>query len=371
MSEPFRVLIVEDDDDARSNMVDILSLDGYEIRTASHCLPAIEFMSQERFGAVVVDWKLPDGSGGDLIPIILEHQPDTPLIVVTGMRDFDVAVTALREGVYDFLLKPINPDALRSVLTRVVERSRHLREIEAAQAKLVQNERLAAIGQMMTGLAHESRNVFQRSHACLANLEYDVREMPESLELVQKVQSALDHLNGLLEEVRDYAAPIILKRTATNIPAVIQDTWQQLVQANGDASTIEFEMDVAEDFPEKLRVDRVRFGQIVWNLLENARASCGSNGKIEVRVSVNSGAPVESARYVIQFSDSGNGIPIESSEKIFEPFFTTKTRGTGLGLAICRRIALAHSGDLRLTRFAPEGARFELAIAAPPSDSRG
>ena len=74
-------------------------------------------------------------------------------------------------------------------------------------SELKESERLAAIGQMMTGLAHESRNAFQKSHACLTNLAYDVRELPESLELVHKVQHALDDLNELLDEVRKLCRP--------------------------------------------------------------------------------------------------------------------------------------------------------------------
>ena len=76
-------------------------------------------MENEKFGAVVVDWKLPDGSGADLFPIIFEHQPDTPVIIITGMRDFDVAVTALREGAYDFLLSLLASTELSSWLKRL------------------------------------------------------------------------------------------------------------------------------------------------------------------------------------------------------------------------------------------------------------
>ena len=170
MPHDFNVLIVEDDDDARRNMEDILSLDGYEIQSVSHCLPAIEAVERDSFAAVIVDWKLPDSNADQLIPIIIKHQPDTPVVVVTGLREFDTAVKALRSGAYDFLLKPINADVLRSVLRRIVERKKHLAAIEEGREKLLMNERLAAIGEMVTGLAHESRNAFQRSHACLAEL---------------------------------------------------------------------------------------------------------------------------------------------------------------------------------------------------------
>ncbi len=112
MSKQFSILIVEDDDDARINMEDILSLDGYQTQSTNHCLGAITSVEKDSFDAVIVDWKLPDENADHLIPLILEHQPDTPVVVVTGMRDFDTAVTALRSGAYDFLLKPINADML-------------------------------------------------------------------------------------------------------------------------------------------------------------------------------------------------------------------------------------------------------------------
>lgn len=165
MPAEFSVLIVEDDADACSNMQDILSLDGYQTEIAAHCLPAINLIESKHFDAVIVDWRLPDGNGGDLIPTIKRELPDSPVVVVTGLREFDTAVTALRSGAYDFLTKPINPDALRSLLSRLVERKRHMAEIDAGHQRMMAKERLAAIGQMVAGLAHESRNAFQRSHA--------------------------------------------------------------------------------------------------------------------------------------------------------------------------------------------------------------
>ena len=211
LSVPFSVLLVEDDGDTRRNLEDILALDGYDVTAVSHCLPAISELADKEFDAAIVDWQLPDGSGADLIPVINREQVDTPIIVVTGVRDFETPVEALKNGAYDFLSKPINPDVLRASLSRLVERKKHLIEIEVARKKLVANERLAAIGQMVAGLAHESRNAFQRSHACLAELSLDLQDNPASLQLVRKVQKALDDLNRLLEEVRCYSAPIILE----------------------------------------------------------------------------------------------------------------------------------------------------------------
>ncbi len=102
MPKNFSVLIVEDDEDIRRNMEDILSLDGYRVTSASHCLPAIQAIETNSFDAAIVDWRLPDGDGDELIALIVKHQPDIPVVVITGMREFDTAVKALRRGAYDF-----------------------------------------------------------------------------------------------------------------------------------------------------------------------------------------------------------------------------------------------------------------------------
>lgn len=364
MLNDFSVLIVEDDADARRNMEDILSLDGYEIQSESHCLPAINAAESSSFDAVIVDWRLPDGNADSLIPIINEHQPNTPVVVVTGMRDFDTAVKALRSGAYDFLLKPINPDALRSVLSRIVERKKHLGEIEVAQEKLLMNERLAAIGQMVTGLAHESRNAFQRSHACLAELSLDLEGMPDSLKLVQKIQKALDDVHSLLEEVRDYSAPIILERRRCCLESLVRETWQQILDTRKIDNGIALEVAKSEDFPNDCFVDCDRIGQVIRNLLENALFANSGTGMIRVGLDFTH-RPQALVR--IEVSDEGEGIAEDDREAVFAPFFTTKTKGTGLGLAISRRYVTAHQGCLFVDGNNDHGAR--LVIELPYCES--
>jgi signal transduction histidine kinase len=361
MPKNFSILIVEDDEDARSNMEDVLALDEYQIESVSHCLPAINAIEVRTFDTVIVDWRLPDGSGGDLIPVIKRELPNTPVIVVTGLREFDTAVTALREGAYDFLTKPINPDALRGLIGRLVERKKHLAEIESAQLKLVANERLAAIGQMVAGLAHESRNAFQRSHACLAELTLDLQEMPESLQLVRKVQKALDDLNFLLEEVREYSAPINLERRECNLESLVKETWQEIIEAKQVNTFPKFLVEVSGDVPNPVFVDRDRLGQVIRNLLENAIFACREPGLIQVDICLVA-QPQTSPCFVIGVSDNGQGVPLESRTDVFAPFFTTKTKGTGLGLAICQRIAESHLGSLRVAESESGGARFLLSI---------
>lgn len=358
MAKKFSILIVEDDDDARRNMEDILSLDGYETESTTHCLGAINSVEQGSFDAVIVDWKLPDENADHLIPLILKYQPNTPVVVVTGMRDFDTAVTALRSGAYDFLLKPINADVLRSVLRRIEERKQHLTALDKAQEQLLMNERLAAIGQMVTGLAHETRNAFQRSHACLAELALDLEDMPQSLELVRKVQRALDDVHHLLEEVRDYSAPIILERRHTCLKTLVEETWQNILATKKVDQTPRFSIEIDDDFPNRSFLDNNRLRQVLRNLLENALFACGDPGQLIVRLRFGQ----KNNRIRIEVDDDGAGIEPDNRETIFTPFFTTKTKGTGLGLAVSRRYVDAHGGRIFVESADPRGARFVIEL---------
>lgn len=362
MPENFSILIVEDDEDARSNMEDILSLDGYRISLASSCMPALNAIESTHFDTVIVDWRLPDGNGSELIPAIKRALPNAPVIVVTGLREFETAVTALRKGAYDFLTKPVNADALRGLMRRLVERKMHLAEIESAQQKVVASERLAAIGQMVAGLAHESRNAFQRSHACLAELMLDLEGMADSIQLVRKVQKALDDLNFLLEEVREYSAPIILERRECNMRQLIAATWQEILDAKRLKSASRFTIDEKDDAPELLFADCNRLRQVVRNLLENALFVAGESGAIDVELRIELDPKTGMKNFVASVSDTGDGVPEENREEIFAPFFTTKTKGTGLGLAISSRIADAHAGSLTVTDAESGGAKFVLKV---------
>ncbi len=249
------------------------------------------------------------------------------------------------------------------MLSRLVERKKHLIEIEVARQKLLASERLAAIGQMVAGLAHETRNAFQRSHACLAELSLDLAEMPESLKLVRKVQKALDDVHHLLEEVREYSAPISLERRACSVPSLITETWQQVLEARQANGQPRMTIKQSDDLPERCFVDPDRLRQVFRNLLENALFACSDPGEIQVKAVYDTN-PKPIIR--IEFSDNGEGVAEENREIIFAPFFTTKTKGTGLGLAISNRIVEAHDGRIRVEDSDLGGARFVVEIPLRP-----
>ena len=212
-----------------------------------------------------------------------------------------------------------------------------------AQQQLVQAERLAAIGQMMTALAHESRNALQRAQACLEMLELDLEERPELLSLARRSQVAVDELQRLYEEVRGYAAPLVLELREWNLQAICDEVWGYLKTSRGQKQ-IQFVSETG-DVSAVRQVDRHRFGQVIRNILENAVSVLPqSGGSIRIKYSVETYGG--KSRFRIGIHDNGPGLNAEHRLRIFEPFYTTKSRGTGLGMAIAKRIMEAHQGEI-------------------------
>jgi len=238
---------------------------------------------------------------------------------------------------------------------------RDLTELKAAQERAMQAERLAAIGQVVTGLAHESRNALQRSQACLERLALRVQDRPEVADLIEGIQNAQDHLHQLYEAVRSYAAPIRLEVAPCHLGEVIQEAWSHLVrQWRGR------DVEIGEEFEgvdPRLEADPFALQQVMRNVLENALNACEDPVRIRIRLSEE--LLDERPAIACAIRDNGPGLTPEARTKIFEPFFTTKIRGTGLGMAISRRIVQAHGG--RVGAGGNHGEGTEIVITLPRS----
>ncbi|MFZ5830100.1 MAG: two-component system sensor histidine kinase NtrB [Planctomycetota bacterium] len=219
---------------------------------------------------------------------------------------------------------------------------RDVTEARRVQQQAVQSERLAAIGQMVAGLAHESGNALQRSQACLEMLELRLRDQPELLDLVYRIQIAQDRLNHLHEELQGYAAPIVLEREPVSVRQVIDTVWQQLEpmwQGRQTSLTL-----LPTDDNSNCRADPRALESVFRNILENALEAATDPVEIEIRCATCE----ESHRRFVQVTirDNGCGLDEEARVRIFQPFFTTKPQGTGLGMSITRRLVESHGGEI-------------------------
>ncbi len=268
-------------------------------------------------------------------------------------------------------------------------------EKRRADQRLLQSERLAAIGQTITGLAHESRNALQRIHSCTEMLEFEVEDRPEAMRLIRRSQQAQDDLTRLFDEVRSFAAPITLERAPCHIAGVWREAWQLLVNERKTRQAELKEHVEPEDL--EVSVDRFRITQVFRNLFENSLAACSDPVVIEVhcrlvrehdleeslRDALSIPQPTHDeatgphageialspndthltdghgATWIeIRVRDNGPGLSAKARSDVFEPFFTTKSKGTGLGMAIAQRILAAHAGLIVVGASNQTGAEF-------------
>ena len=233
---------------------------------------------------------------------------------------------------------------------------RDITERKAERERLIQSERLAALGEAMAGLTHESRNALQRIRASIDFLRLELETVPTAEREIRSIEQAAEDLRGLLEEVRSYAAPIKLDRTACNLQTIWRSAWRQLapVRADRDATFVEEtgKVDLT------LSADAARLDQVFRNLFENSLAACDD----PVRIEVSCAETPDKAGVEIRVRDNGPGLTPEQRAKVFDPFFTTKASGTGLGMAIVQRIIEAHQGTIRVEDNPHGGASFVLTI---------
>jgi two-component system, LuxR family, sensor kinase FixL len=479
MEPPLHVLVVEDDADARANLCDILEMDGCKVETAGTVAEALNRNNWSEISTIILDFKLPDGSAKTLLPQLRQLAPKAAVIVSTGVAGLDGAIVALQHGAFDYILKPLNADALRASLFRIAERQKLARakerteaafrslvqaapsmivilrldctiaylspfteqltgyqaaevlgknyferfapdashgelfakqlksivagatmqgvesmvackdgsyrwmvwnaqvladyedepailaigqditSLKRAQEQALQSERLAAIGQMMAGLAHESGNALARSQACLEMLAFESEDRPKSLNLISRIQASQDHLKQLYDEVRNYAAPVKLQLEPWNLAHIWRQAWENLhLMRLGKQATLSEEINGLDLC---CSVDQFRLGQVFRNILENALAACQE--PVEIKVVCTSAQIDGQPAIQLAFRDNGPGLNAEQRQRIFDPFFTTKTKGTGLGMAIAKRIVEAHGGQIGVGSGSDRGA--ELLVILP------
>ncbi len=231
-------------------------------------------------------------------------------------------------------------------------------ERREAQERLLRSERLAGIGQMVTGIAHESRNALQRIQSCSEMLELEIEGNDEALRLVRRLQEAQDQLLHLFDEVRGFVAPIQLERAPCRIENVWREAWQLLeVARRGHVATLLEELGGCSC---EASVDRFRVVQVFRNLLENSLAA--SRDPVVIRISCRDVQLNGQPAIEVSVRDNGPGLSPVARQSVFEPFFTTKTKGTGLGMAIARRIVEAHGGQIVVGSGSSEGAEFVITL---------
>jgi signal transduction histidine kinase len=232
-------------------------------------------------------------------------------------------------------------------------------ELSEKNRLLERKNRLAALGEMAAGLAHEIRNPLGGIHLYASLLAQDVAGKKDSLQLVQKISGGVRRLEALVGQVLQFSREIHVSLEAIDLAEVVD---QAVELAAGKSAQRRVTCHVAGPRPLNVTGDPLLLGQALLNLLLNAAEAAPQGGTVRVRFSPPAPDGSDVKQFHLEVCDDGPGIPPHVLDKIFNPFFTTKDTGTGLGLAIVHRVVEAHDGTILATNAEGGGARFEIRV---------
>lgn len=420
-----RILIVDDEEAIRTLFHSCLS-ESYVCSTAASVEEALACLAECEVALVITDMLMPGLSGVELLREITSLYPDTAVIMASGVSHTQSALDAVRLGAFDYLVKPCDMDVMEMTVSRALERralllasrrykqdlearnlelARQKAELERLQAQIVHSEKMASLGQLAAGVAHELNNPVGFIHGNMELLGALVAELVELLNRYDAAESSLPAEVAL--EVAEIKRRIDFEDSVADLTSIIEDcrggaerirdivrnlrTFSRLDEA-------EFErVDIHEGLDSTLRLlsryysaDNITLirdyadlphvncyaGQLnqVWmNLLVNAAQAVGTaqaenkaggaaSGKMSGEVCIRT--RISQGEIKVAIRDTGCGISPEALPKIFDPFFTTKPvgEGTGLGLSISFSIIERHGGTIRVESHPGAGTTFTVSL---------
>ena len=242
-------------------------------------------------------------------------------------------------------------------------RKRHHQKVAALQRELIRNERLAAVGELASGLAHEIRNPLAGIGGAVTMLAREVPADDDTQEVMSEIQQQIHRMERLVQELLAYAQPCVLHPEWIHLNSILKQAIASASQRQtGPEVSMVLELDPKD--PE-VYADARDLEHAFENLVLNAFQAVSEEGTIEVRTRY-SGEDV-----LIFIRDDGSGMDAEVRDKIFEPFFTTKARGTGLGLPLVRRAVENYGGEIRVNSAPGEGATFVFSIPTKADPAAG
>ncbi|MBN2713732.1 MAG: response regulator [Planctomycetes bacterium] len=374
-----KILVIDDDDLVREYLSDLLDSKGFDVVTAANGAEGIE-EARRGVDLILSDICMPGLSGLDLLDQLSELGIEVPVILLTGYGDMKSAIKAIRKGAFDYMLKPIETDSLLMRISHIQKLHDLEKEAKCERHRSMTMARMAAVGQLAAGVAHEINNptTYIRGNAQI------IRALEKRLEkaldddsefMIRKsIRSFKEQIAELLEGIEEGTERIkkitlSLSRFANGqayephedgyINACIEDALM-LMGNEDDSPTVELSL---KDDIRLVSMSRRNITQALACLINNAFQAARAVSSGIIRIS--SEELADCVRVIIE--DSGRGVPEEIREKVFDPFFTTRevNEGAGLGLAVAYGIICSdHGGTLRLEESRLGGAKFIFELPA-------
>jgi signal transduction histidine kinase len=385
-----KVLVVDDELGVRESIRVVLK-DLYDVVVMDSGEAAVEYLELNEVDIVFLDIMMPGMTGLEALKIVKSREYSPEVIMVTATRTVENAVEAMKHGAFEYVMKPFDVDEIKILAERAIEGRRRsiefatmkkqvreskerfykdledkvgerTKELEAANTKLkatheqlVRSEKLASLGELVAGVAHELNNKLLPVLA-YAQLLKEQDFTDDILRYVDTIEKSATGATAVVGSLLNFARPSNSKRDPVNLNDTMRDTLA-LLDYRLRTSAVKVDVRLDEYMP-KTMADERQISQVFLNLVNNAfQAMEATGGELAVR------SICEADRLYFIVSDTGCGIPEENLGKIFDPFFSTKgSGGTGLGLSVSYGLITAHGGEISVESSVGEGTTFKIQL---------
>ncbi len=387
------ILLIEDEDIVATYLESLLTENGdYIIKRAACLEDARSQLAANDYQVILLDLNLPDSEGLQTLKAVLATKTTAAIIIMTGTNDEDLAAKALQQGAQDYLIKGQSNNMLIIKSIRyALERKQFHDQLQLNHSQMLQSEKMASIGQLAAGVAHEINNPMGFITSNLHSLDKYISRLTDFMDLQaaalashpdQNLQTELadqrrkmkidyikedlqdlinESLNGgqrvieIVQGLRSFSRTDHGQYEKASINEIISDTikivWNEL----------KYKTSLHQDFGDLPLVPCFphQLGQVIMNLLVNAAQAIADQGEIRVKTTV------ANDKVTIAIADTGSGIAPDKVSQIFDPFFTTKEvgKGTGLGLSIAYDIITnKHHGTIDVASEVGKGTTFTITL---------
>jgi signal transduction histidine kinase len=383
------VYVVDDDPLVTESLGTALRLETpYQVENFNSATAALATMPGRPPDVLITDFKMPGMDGLALLRAVRQGYPDAVLMLLTGYADKESAIRAINEvGIFQYVEKPWDLQdlllkiqaglerrdltlRLRAANADLERRNEELRrsladlaraheELRLTHERLLASERLAAVGRVTTGIAHEIGNQLALGGYVEAIKRKVGGADPEVADYCDILLVSQRRLAAMIGEIKDFTRAQgdgVLEREPVDVAQVVDEALSIL---RYDKEVQSRKVTRLENGAHPLsRLHRGKFAQVIINLVRNAAQASPPGGEVTVSLEEDTAAK----RVKVVIVDRGHGMAPEVLGRLGEPFFSTREGGTGLGIGICRRIVAEHGGELRFESRVGEGTRVTVSV---------
>ncbi len=340
--QPYKILLIDDEEIIRERISKLLDLDGYEVITAEDGRLGLESFEKNSPDVVVSDIKMPHMDGIEVLRRIKEKSPGAGVILLTGHGDMESTIEALRIGAFDYLSKPVEYEELAISIRRLLDLQSMERDRKQLQSQLFQSAKLASVGTLAAGIAHELNNplavVVAYVEEVLSLLKvppFDQPKVEEMTRFVEMIGKSSARMQTIVKHMLAYSRQSgSSEGRAIDINEVINNSFL-FVKRDYEKLDIAAAFELASGIPH-VWGDSGQFESVFVNLMGNSRDAFGSVKDDRKKSVTVTSSLHEDGGVLIVYEDNAGGMSAETVQRIFDPFFTTKDvgKGTGLGMSV-------------------------------------